>query len=118
MAIKTFCTTFCTALATLASASALAMAPGGGEAPADPAVPHIVLSETNAFGKPAALAGLDAGNSLVTQLIYGASGDIALPADSPAQAASVSEPANLPLLAAAGIALLVAQLQRSRRPTL
>jgi len=132
MAIRTFCTTFCTVLATLSAlpATAFEMLPDTSPATAgiatagntnrgNAAAPQAagrVLFESDA---PIGMTGADQGSaSLLNQTgtyvgeLIG--GDMA---NRPhALAASEPEPGNLPLLGAAAIALLVAQLRRSRRP--
>jgi hypothetical protein len=138
MAFNTFCTTFCAALATLAaSAPAIAIVPDAGPATtgitaaregartdaASQQVSSRLLFESDA---PIGMAGTDAANgapatgsmSLLNQTgtYFGdlIAGDIAYRPH--AQGASEPEPVSLPLLGAAGVALLIAQLRRSRRP--
>lgn len=137
MAIRTFCTTLCAALATLAAAStpAFAMlpethpatagfmaagAPGHGNGTPQQAASRLVF-ETDA---PIGMAGTDQGApapgsvSLLNQTgtYFGEllSGDLAYRPHPQGQ--SEPEPGSLPLLGAAGVALLIAQLRRSRRP--
>lgn len=138
MALRTFCTTLCTALATLAaSAPAIAIVPDAsqaatgitavGENARNNAAPQQassrLLFESDA---PIGMAGTDAANgapatgsvSLLNQTgtYFGdlIAGDIAYRPH--AQGVSEPEPVSLPLLGAAGVALLIAQLRRSRRP--
>ena len=138
MAISTFCTRLCTALAMLAAVPAPAFAilqdagpanagfatarDGGHDAAQQPA-PSRLLFETDA---PIGMAGTDqasgpqaAGSvSLFNQTgsYFGdlIGGDIAFRPT--LQGQSEPEPGSLPLLGAAGVALLIAQLRRSRRP--
>ena len=137
MAIKNFCTTLCAGITILAAAPAFALLQDAGPAPAgstpareaghsktasEPASSRL-LFETDA---PIGMAGPDHANgapapgsvSLFNQTgaYFGdlMSGDMAFrPAT---QGQSEPEPVNLPLLGAAGVALLIAQLRRSRRP--
>jgi hypothetical protein len=133
MAINTFCTAFCAALFTLAAAPAMAfvMPPEtrqdaatttGGEAYRNP----------SAFSQPAGHLVLDAGTSagmLTTEALPGSGNDAMAQFWQPgggmpvrpvnqeeSQPVPLPETGNLPLLGAAGVALLVAQLRRSRRP--
>ncbi|GGX88192.1 hypothetical protein GJV26_10950 [Massilia dura] len=139
MAIGTFCTTLCTALATLAAVPAWASGP----APA----PHAAIAattgdayrnlvtprqfaertvlDTTTFdlaGRPAmlvppALPGTDGSADPVTQFWQTATGGTASHPYGPEELQPAPETGNLPLLGAAAIALLVAQLRRSRWPT-
>lgn len=150
MAIRTFCTTLCAALATMAAAPAsafdlpsgmdpaavAAVAPGSDAqrdtlAPRQPAG-HVVL-DANAFvdmtGKPVMLApapalpGIDSGTDSIARFWHSGIGGMALRPNgleagpSLSTAAPAPDSGNLPLLGAAAIALLVAQLRRSQRPT-
>jgi hypothetical protein len=123
MAIRIFCTTFCTALAIGATAGAAApalafdLAAASSPAQADAAQrqpAEIISVEPSAFGKPAAPAGPMAADGSLAQLIHG--GATELPAQLYSEAPQAPEQNSLPLLGAAAIALLVAQLRRSRRP--
>lgn len=140
MAIRTFCTTLCAALATVAAAPATAFDLPSGTSPAavttatlEPRQPggHVVL-DTNAFvdltGKPvmlapAALPALDSGTDALAQFWQAGIGGMALRSNVLETGPSLTAPGpapetgNLPLLGAAAIALLVAQLRRSQRPT-
>lgn len=135
MAIRTFCTTLCAALATLAAAStpAFALMPDANPTAAGTTIAgeanhgttrqaaSRLVFETDA---PIGMAGTDQGLpaagsvSLLSQTgaYFGEliTGDIAYRPHTQGQ--SEPEPGNLPLLGAAGVALLIAQLRRSRRP--
>jgi hypothetical protein len=143
MAINTFCSTLCATLVTLAAAPALAFdLPAG---PATAAEPHITTIATTTTGEayrntlasrqPAAHMVLDAtpfagtltteplpatggGNDVTAQFWQMGAGAMALRPYGPDESQSVPLPetGNLPLLGAAAVALLVAQLRRSRRP--
>ncbi|QBE63308.1 hypothetical protein [Pseudoduganella lutea] len=127
MAIRTFCTTFCTVLATLSAlpATAFEMLPETSPVTAgianrgNAAAPHAagrVLFESDA---PIGMTGPDQGStSLLNQTGTYVGGLVAGDIAYRPHALTTSEPeqGNLPLLGAAAIALLVAQLRRSRRP--
>lgn len=114
MAIRMFCTTFFTALAAWTAAPALAFAPAvaGDTVQRQPAT--IISLESAAFTGPAAPPIATAGNAPLEQLIRDGAPD--LTGQPYGQAQPGTEPGSLPLLGAAAIALLVAQLRRSRYP--
>jgi hypothetical protein len=123
MAIGTFRTTFCAALATLAALPALASSQPPAPGPAAAGTTAIAAQQAAATewfdsascSKPVTLAPAADGALLPYQ--HGADLAVRPSAAGESQPASMSEPGNLPLLGAAGIALLIAQLRRSRRPT-
>ncbi len=137
MAIGTFRTTLCTALATLAAVPAWASGPAPaphaaaaatGDAYRNLATPRQfaerTVFDTNTFdlaGRPAMLAapalpGTDGSADPVTQFWQTATGGTASRPYAPEELQPAPETGNLPLLGAAAIALLVAQLRRSRWP--
>jgi hypothetical protein len=123
MTIRTFRTTFCAALATMAALPAMAYdqqpAPGpaaaGTTAIAAPQATGTEWFDSASFSKPVTLA--PAADGAIIPYQHGADLAARPLAAGESQPASISEPGNLPLLGAAGIALLIAQLRRSRRPT-
>ena len=119
MAIRIFCTTFFTALATWTAAPALAFDLAAASPPAQAdAAQHqpaeIISLETSVFATPAASAVTAAGDSPLAQFAH--DGPTELTGRSYSQGHPAAEPGSLPLLGAAAIALLVAQLRRSRHP--
>lgn len=146
MAINTFCSTLCATLVTLAAAPALAFDLPAGPAPAAatnnatiatiatittgeayrnapaPRQPagHMVLDASPFAGTLTAetLPAAGAGSDVTAQFWQTGAGSIALRpyATEESQPVPLPETGNLPLLGAAAVALLVAQLRRSRRP--
>jgi hypothetical protein len=134
MAINTFCTTFCAALFTLAAAPAMAFVippetrqdaatTTGGEAYRKHAAfsqraGHLVLDAGTSAGMLTTEALPGSGNDAMAQFWQPGAGGMAVRPlnQEESQPVPLPETGNLPLLGAAGVALLVAQLRRSRRP--